>query len=260
MSATPSSGARSPRIRVSPWSYLCVATFERHDVAQTGGHAPTSDRASLNSDSDSDGSPPAFDGRPDGRTLRRDRNRLAVLDATIELFAENASIPDREAIAERSGVSTKSIRRYFGDDDDLLRAVIEHEVEVGLPLYRIHQLGRGSLEVRISRFVSARCRAHEDLWVMVRAAIPMAVRNPYIRQTFDDMRMQLAEQVDRQFALELASLPTKTARERSAMIDAICQFEAIDQLRGPLHWSITETTDALEKTIRHLLEPERVRI
>jgi AcrR family transcriptional regulator len=251
MSGAPLSRAWATRRPASPWSHLCVATFEAHEVSRTGGDALALHSVSLKSGSDLDGAPPATDGR----TLRRDRNRLAVLDSAIVLFAETGLIPDREDIAERSGVSTKSIRRYFGDDDELLRAVIEHEMKVGLPRYRIHQLGKGSLDVRIRRFVGVRCQAHEDLWGMVRAAIPMAVRNPYIRQTFDAMRMQLAEQVDRQFAVELASLPEDTARARSAMIDAICQFEAIDQLRGPLQWSKEDTADALEKTIRHLLEP-----
>jgi len=36
---------------------------------------------------------------PDGRTARRDRNRLAVLDAVIELFAEGDLDPDPEAVA-----------------------------------------------------------------------------------------------------------------------------------------------------------------
>jgi AcrR family transcriptional regulator len=179
---------------------------------------------------------------------------LAVVDATVGLFAESGMIPDREAIALRSGMSTKSIHRYFADDDELLRAVIEHEMELGRALYRIPQIGRGSLDVRIRRFVGARCRAHDDLWGMVRAAIPMAIRNPYVRQTFDQMRIQMAEQVNLQFALELASLPAETARARAAMIDAICQFEAIEQLRGPLKWNMQETAGALEKTIRHLLK------
>ena len=91
---------------------------------------------------------------------------------------------------------------------------------------------------------------------MVRAAVPMTVRNPFIRQTFDELRLRLAEQVELQFAPELALLPTKTARIRSAMIDVLCEFEAIDQFRGPLKWSVEENAAALEKTVRHLLQPD----
>ena len=151
-SGTPSRRARAPRARSSPRSHRWVATFKAHDVSRPGGHAPSHLRVSLSPGSDSNGVAPD-PARPDGRTMRRNRNRLAVLDAAIGLFAENSLLPDRDTIAKRSGVSTKSIHRYFGDDDDLLRAVIEHAMEVGLPLYRIHQIGRGSLDVRIRRFV-----------------------------------------------------------------------------------------------------------
>src|SRR5437764_99636 len=58
----------------------------------------------------------------DGRAARRDRGREAVLDAVIALFEEGHVRPTPEAVAERSGVSVRSVYRYYEDRDDLIRA------------------------------------------------------------------------------------------------------------------------------------------
>ena len=58
----------------------------------------------------------------DGRTARRDRNRDAVLDAVIELFTEGHVGLVAADVAERSGVSLRSVYRYFDDLEALARA------------------------------------------------------------------------------------------------------------------------------------------
>ena len=53
----------------------------------------------------------------DGRHVRRDRNRDAVVTATIELLLDGKGIPLLQQIADRSGVSLRSLHRYFADAD-----------------------------------------------------------------------------------------------------------------------------------------------
>ena len=55
----------------------------------------------------------------DGRHARRDRNRLAVVDAMLELYVEGNLDPSSDEIAERAGLSPRSLFRYFEDLDDL---------------------------------------------------------------------------------------------------------------------------------------------
>src|SRR5260370_8935631 len=71
----------------------------------------------------------------DGRTARRDRNRLAVLDAVLELFSEGDLTPPPEAIALRSGVSLRSVYRYMSDVDDLAHAAIDRHLGRVGPLF-----------------------------------------------------------------------------------------------------------------------------
>jgi AcrR family transcriptional regulator len=90
----------------------------------------------------------------DGRTARRDRNSEAVLDAVRELFIEGNYTPTAEAVAARSGVSLRSVYRYFEDTEALFRAAIARRVAQAEPLFVFPDLGEGELDDRIARLVS----------------------------------------------------------------------------------------------------------
>ena len=49
----------------------------------------------------------------DGRQARRQRNIDAVLDVVLEMFAEESMFPTIEQAATRSGLSLRSLYRYF---------------------------------------------------------------------------------------------------------------------------------------------------
>src|SRR6185437_733480 len=64
------------------------------------------------------------DSAGDGRRLRRDRNRMAVVDALLDLYGESNLRPSTAEIADRAGLSHRSLFRYFDDFDDLCREAI----------------------------------------------------------------------------------------------------------------------------------------
>jgi AcrR family transcriptional regulator len=88
---------------------------------------------------------------PDGRTARRDRNRDAVLDAVLDLFAEDALAPSAVQVAERSGVSLRSVYRYFDDTDELVRAGIARSRARVRPLVVLGDRGQRPVEDRVRR-------------------------------------------------------------------------------------------------------------
>ena len=57
--------------------------------------------------------------RPDGRRASRERNRIAVVDALLDLYAEGNLRPGAGEVARRAGLSRRSVFRYFDDLDDL---------------------------------------------------------------------------------------------------------------------------------------------
>ena len=89
----------------------------------------------------------------DGRTARRDRNRVAVLDAVLELFSEGNLTPSPDDVARRSGISLRSVYRYVADSDDLIRSAITRHTEKVAPLFVIDDIGQGPFEHRLGVLV-----------------------------------------------------------------------------------------------------------
>ncbi len=195
----------------------------------------------------------------DGRVARRDRNRLAVLDAMLELFTEDNLNPGPEDVAHRCGLSPRSVYRYFEDREALLHAAIERHLEVLAPLYLIHSIGEGALDGRIETFVTARLRLYEAVAATARATRLAASSNEIMREQEALTRSALREQVERQFAPELHALAASSRRSKFAAIDALCQFETLDHYRRHRRFSSTQTAALISDTLRDLLEPETPR-
>ena len=85
----------------------------------------------------------------DGRSLRRKRNRDAVISALIDLIQEGNLTPTVAKIADRAAVSHRSVFRYFDDLNDLARTAIETEFRKTWPLSVITNVGEGPLDERI---------------------------------------------------------------------------------------------------------------
>jgi AcrR family transcriptional regulator len=189
----------------------------------------------------------------DGRTARRDRNRAAVLDAVIELFTEGEFDPNPDVVAERVGVSARSIYRYFEDHDALVRAAIEHRQEQVRPLFLIRDIGVGDLEDRIERFVDARMRLYEEIAPSARVARARAVVVPIMREQVEQARHRLTEQMEKHFAPELRALDARRRRSVSGAIDALSELEALDHLRVHRGFSARETRTTLVDALHALL-------
>ena len=189
----------------------------------------------------------------DGRTARRDRNRTAVLDAVLELFAEGTLFPSAEAVAERSGVSLRSVYRYVEDTDDLVRAAVERHRAHVAPLFEIENTGKGPLGTRIERLVSARVRAYDAVATTARASRARAYTNEIIRHQLDHASALLAAQVAEQFAPELAALPVAKRRAVVAACDALVSLETLELYRHTRGRSARETTSFLVEALTRLL-------
>lgn len=189
----------------------------------------------------------------DGRTARRDRNRDAVLDAVIELFTEGQVGLAAADVAARSGVSLRSVYRYFDDLDALARAAIARQMERFAPLAELCDPGIGSLKDRIDRTVSGRMRLYEAIGPTRRAALQRAPANPIIADQLERTRALLLAQVEAMFAPELGALPAAERRDLAAAIDVLLGFEAFEQLRRARGLSQAETRRVVDSALTRLL-------
>jgi AcrR family transcriptional regulator len=187
----------------------------------------------------------------DGRTARRDRNRIAVLDAVLELFSEGNLLPSAEEVARRSGVSLRSVYRYVENTDDLIRAAVERRREQVAPLFELDHLGEGPLDQRIAALCDSRVRAYDEVYLTARAARARAYSVPILREQLEDASDLLRDQVASQFAPELAEMPQRTHGDVLEAVDALCQHESIERYRQ--RHGAKATSRMLQVALRRLL-------
>ena len=185
----------------------------------------------------------------DGRSTRRDRNRDVVLDAALALFAEGHVEPNAILVAERAGVSERSVFRYFEDTDALLRAAIARHLERTLPLFDVPGLGEGPLTERIDRFVTHRLTLYQAVAPTARAAVYRAHTNELIRSQLEQARTRLRVQMEAMFEPELAAMPAAERRSALAAADALFQFEGVEHLCVHLGLTPARAKDTLRHTL-----------
>jgi AcrR family transcriptional regulator len=166
----------------------------------------------------------------DGRTARRDRNSEAVLDAVRELFVEGNYTPTAEAVAARSGVSLRSVYRYFEDTEALFRAAIARRVAQAEPLFVLPDLGEGALDDRIARLVDHRLALYAALGPEARAAVLRGPSAPLVNEALDARRRLLFTQLEAHFAPELRSIGGVRAKALLRCMDLLLQFESLEHL------------------------------
>lgn len=189
----------------------------------------------------------------DGRTARRDRNRDAVLDAVIELFTEGQVELVAADVAERSGVSLRSVYRYFDDLEALARAAIARQTERFAPLAALADDLSGTLDERIERIVDVRLRLYEAVGATRRAAVQRAASNPILADQIERTRLLLDRQVEALFAPELDALASAERATVAPAVELLLSFESYDQLRRTRRLSGAETRRVLRATLTRLL-------
>ena len=183
----------------------------------------------------------------DGRHLRRKQNRETVLDALVDLWCEGNYQPSSNEIAERAGLSPRSLFRYFDDVDDLNRAAIERQLEGARPMLAVDIPVDAPLEERIDQLVRARVRMYETIEPAARAARVCAHRHPIVADQLHESRSYLRHQIAKLFP-EAGDLAVAAA-------DALCAFEAYDLLRSDQRLSRQKTISALTAALHALLAP-----
>ncbi len=192
-------------------------------------------------------------GAVDGRMARRQRNVDAVLDVVLEMFAEEAMFPTIEQAATRSGLSLRSLYRYFADPGELLEAAIKRSDEIGVGLSKLHAIGQGPLDGRIGDFVAMRLKLHEGIGPMYRATLANATRHPRIRDELGKNRNAMREQFELQFAPELTAQKPAHREAIGSAGDLLTQLESIEYLRRHRQLSVAEAQAALTAGLTALL-------
>jgi len=189
----------------------------------------------------------------DGRRAGRERNRNAVVDALLDLYQKGVVSPGAQDIADRSGVSRRSVFRYFDDMDDLDRTAIERHTARVIHLFELEGAGEGPLPNRIERLAAQRARLFEAIAPVRRIAMMRAPTHPVIAGELARSVSFLRAQVNRHFAPELDALDADAGRETLAAAAVLTSFEAFDAMRREQGLTLAETAATVRRGLTALL-------
>lgn len=187
----------------------------------------------------------------DGRRANRERNLLAVVDAMLELYAEGNLDPGAQEVADRSGVSRRSVFRYFDDMEALGRFAIRIIEERLAPYLTPDTPVTASLPDRIHALARQRAAHYRHAAPAARVMRVRAPFKPLMRQELERNRKFFNDQVAAYFAAELDDLPPDVRRETLAAVQLLYAFESFEFLTAN-HSSLPEARAAIERTVTAL--------
>ena len=151
----------------------------------------------------------------DGRTVRAERTRQALVDALLSLLYEGELHPTAERISARAGVSERSLFQHFADREVLYQAVALQQYERIAPTLVPVDLSL-PLPERIDAFVEERARLLEEVTPVRRAALLLEPDSEVVSGWLQSTRRQKAREVERSSARSSTSLTSRGEASCSA--------------------------------------------
>jgi AcrR family transcriptional regulator len=195
-----------------------------------------------------DVAPAATLAEADGRTQRRQESRERAVDAVLDLIEAGVPSPTAQQIAEKSGISIRTVFRLTEDVESLLAAAVQRQAERVAPAY-VALPTEGSTATRIAALVKNRAHIFETIAPVRRVGEQLAIRSPHVAQGLDWHHRLLRAQVARLFEPELSSRRGATVSDTLNAADVVAGWETWEQLRRLKGLSVPEAS----RVVRRLL-------
>lgn len=188
----------------------------------------------------------------DGRAARGRRTREAVVEAVIALLGEGDVRPTAARVAERAGVSLRSVFQHFTDLEDLFATVADRQFALldGLPP---EPAADQPLDRRIAAFAEFRAALLERLTPVRRAAMLQEPFSAVVRERLDAVRRANRRELERVFAAELEELPEEARGDLLAALRLFASWSAWETLRREQGLSVVAARRVLEQMVAALL-------
>jgi TetR/AcrR family transcriptional regulator, regulator of autoinduction and epiphytic fitness len=198
----------------------------------------------------------AAKGQRDGRTVRAERTRQALVDALLALLYEGQLQPTAERISARAGVSERSLFQHFADREALYQAVAVQQYERIVPTLDPIDVSL-PLQERIDAFVAQRGRLLETVTPVRRAALLLEPESEVVSSWLQSTRRQKAREVERVFRAELEAIDQSDRGVLVAALVAASAWTAWEGLRAHQRLSEDRARAAMRATLAALLAPQR---
>lgn len=193
----------------------------------------------------------------DGRSLRRERNRLAIVQALLGLYEEGWIEVSASLIVQRAGLSERSLFRYFDDVDDLYQTACDTHFEKMSRYGTIVEFAKGSLVDKIEHLVDQRLRIFKATRNTAIVARIHAHKIAPVKEQLQRGRELLREQTRTHFHTELQKMSHSHRLAVIAALDVLASFESLELLRYDQGLSHDETKSVLTFSILKLFMQER---
>lgn len=162
---------------------------------------------------------------PDGRRLRSERSRQAIIDASLALLEEGILVPTAQQISDRAGVGIRSFFRHFADMETLF-ATIDEESRESVEVLFTGGDRDGTLEERILHAVERHAEGYEDQKNSIKLTAAQSWRYESLRKNYARYQRGLRKDLD-DWLPELKSLNPS----RREAVDAVASAEMWLRLR-----------------------------
>jgi TetR/AcrR family transcriptional regulator of autoinduction and epiphytic fitness len=178
----------------------------------------------------------------DGRTVRAERTRQALVDALLGLLDEGQMTPTAAAIAFQ----------HFPDREALLEAVAREQYDRVVPTLRPIDSSL-PLPERIEQFAQQRARLYEQIGGVRRAGLLIEHESSSVAGWLATARQAKAAEAERVFRRELDAIPADEREPLRAALITLCSWAAWDSWRTHQRLSVARARAALAAGIAALV-------
>lgn len=185
----------------------------------------------------------------DGRVARSARTREAVVAAFLDLVQEGNLRPTAKQVAERAGVSLRSVFQHFDDLETLFAEVADRQIERLKSLWPTPPPG-STFPERLAKFVAERSRLLEAISPVRRAAVLQEPFSEVVARRLNWVREAARAEVGAAFGPEFAGRSAADRAELLAALDVATNWGTWEALRR--QHGMTE--DAAARTMSRMIE------
>ncbi len=191
----------------------------------------------------------------DGRISRTVRSRLAICEACLDLVQEGVLQPSADQIADRAGLSRRSIFNHFSDLAELYDAVFEVGMQRCAPLL-VEIPQDEPVPRRVEALTAARSKFLEATAPFTRALTAQSLGGPATEQAVRVSRLALDQHrrdVANLFRAELDGLPLQTQQELVEAMAVATSPLTWEYLRRSRGLSLSRARAVIKRTLTALL-------
>ena len=166
----------------------------------------------------------------DGRNRRRINSFDRAVDALLDLIDSGNPSPTAQDIAERSGISVRTVFRLTEDIESLHAAAVMRQMERTAHLY-VALPRTGSVTSRARALVMNRSEVYETIAPIRRVGDRLANASPQIADGLQLHHLVLRMQIEELFAAELQAMSRVRRQDVLNALDVAASWETWDQLR-----------------------------